>query len=240
MKFTKGNSAFGPFLVHKVLGPDPPPPTSLPSMQDLKVEDMNVTMIQYRSDVNKLARDLKQFDVWAKLKDSVEQFKRTLPLLTDLKNEAMRERHWLQLMEEIEIKFDPYAQDFTMDKVAALRLDKYPEFIANLSISATQVWRRSVSRAPRWRGRRAVMWAARVPKQREPVTGGARGDNPAGSLCSAPLEWERAGSCSSRSPTGGGGKGRRACLSGRCLVHSHTLKDEGLSLQILQHKATGK
>lgn len=83
-------------------------------------------------------RDLKSRDVWIKLKDNVEQFKRTLPLLTDLKNEAMRERHWLQLMDEIEIKFDPYAPDFTMDKVAGLRLDKYPEFIANLSISATQ------------------------------------------------------------------------------------------------------
>jgi hypothetical protein len=36
--------------------------------------------------------------VWGWLRDTVDAFKRTMPLITDLRNPAMRERHWSQLM----------------------------------------------------------------------------------------------------------------------------------------------
>ncbi len=48
--------------------------------------------------VAKLGRDLKLWPVWSWIKDTIEAFKRTMPLITDLRNPAMRERHWGQLM----------------------------------------------------------------------------------------------------------------------------------------------
>ena len=40
------------------------------------------------------------------LKGQIETFKRTMPLIQDLKNPAMRERHWEQLKEEVQKPFD--------------------------------------------------------------------------------------------------------------------------------------
>lgn len=40
------------------------------------------------------------------LKTQIETFKRTMPLIQDLKNPAMRERHWTQLKEEVQKPFD--------------------------------------------------------------------------------------------------------------------------------------
>ena len=40
------------------------------------------------------------------VKERIETFKRTMPLIQDLKNDAMRERHWEQLREEVQKPFD--------------------------------------------------------------------------------------------------------------------------------------
>lgn len=54
--------------------------------------------------VTKLGRDVKAWAVWSWLKDTIDAFKKTMPLITDLRNPAMRPRHWQQLMEHIKTK----------------------------------------------------------------------------------------------------------------------------------------
>lgn len=51
--------------------------------------------------VTKLGRDIKAWGVWGWIKEIIDAFKRTMPLITDLRNPAMRQRHWDGLMEEI-------------------------------------------------------------------------------------------------------------------------------------------
>lgn len=51
--------------------------------------------------VVKLGRDIKGWSVLPWIKDTIDAFKKTLPLITDLRNPAMRQRHWQQLMEHI-------------------------------------------------------------------------------------------------------------------------------------------
>eukprot|EP00798_Chlamydomonas_sp_ICE-L_P018685 gene18685-25205_t len=48
-----------------------------------------------------------------------------MPLITDLRNPSMRERHWEQLMTEIGTKFDPFSPTFSLDSVVQLRLDQH-------------------------------------------------------------------------------------------------------------------
>ena len=45
-----------------------------------------------------------------------------MPLIMDLKNPAMRQRHWDQLTSEINKEFDPKGADFTLEKVFTLGL----------------------------------------------------------------------------------------------------------------------
>ena len=54
--------------------------------------------------VAKLGRDIKHWPVWAATKERVDAFKRTMPLIADLRNPAMRPRHWKQLMDTIAVR----------------------------------------------------------------------------------------------------------------------------------------
>lgn len=67
----------------------------------LQVDGMEEEAARFNKQVTKLGRDVKAWPVWAWLKDTVDAFKKTLPLITDLRNPAMRPRHWQQLMEHI-------------------------------------------------------------------------------------------------------------------------------------------
>ena len=51
--------------------------------------------------VAKLGREVKGWPAWASLKERLDAFKRTLPLITDLRNPALRGRHWDQLAEHV-------------------------------------------------------------------------------------------------------------------------------------------
>jgi dynein heavy chain len=70
------------------------------------------------------------------LKDKVEAIKKLMPLIMDLRNEAMRERHWQSLMEEVGKTFDPHADDFTLERVLELGLEHHQDAIAALSAAA--------------------------------------------------------------------------------------------------------
>ena len=61
-----------------------------------------------------------------------------MPLIEDLKNPAMRERHWEQLKEEIQQLFDHTGDDFTLEKIMELGLEQYHEVIGNISSAASK------------------------------------------------------------------------------------------------------
>ncbi|KAI8904300.1 dynein heavy chain and region D6 of dynein motor-domain-containing protein [Gorgonomyces haynaldii] len=86
----------------------------------------------------KMGKEIKDWDVFSALKERVNQTKRTIPLLLDLRNPALRERHWGQIMDTIGKTFDPKKSDFTLDKILDLGLDQHAEFISGLSAAATK------------------------------------------------------------------------------------------------------
>lgn len=51
-------------------------------------------------------QDKADWTICDSLKNRIETFKRTMPLIQDLKNPAMRDRHWTQLKEDIQKPFD--------------------------------------------------------------------------------------------------------------------------------------
>lgn len=51
------------------------------------------------------------------LKNKIEGFRAAMPLLIDLRDEAMRERHWKELRLEVKDDFDEDADDFTLEKI---------------------------------------------------------------------------------------------------------------------------
>ena len=69
---------------------------------------------------------------------TINQFISTMPLIMDLKNPALRARHWEALMKEINKEFDPHSPEFTLEQVFALGLHAVAEFIGDLSANANK------------------------------------------------------------------------------------------------------
>lgn len=59
-----------------------------------------------------------------------------MPLIMDLRDEAMRDRHWKELRFEVKEDFDESAEDFTLEKVFELGLNNQAEKIAELADNA--------------------------------------------------------------------------------------------------------
>ncbi|XP_053575482.1 dynein axonemal heavy chain 2 [Bombina bombina] len=88
----------------------------------------------------KLSRELKDKN-WEVVETSrlrIDQFKRTMPLISNLRNDALRERHWNQVRQEIQKTFDQTAEDFTLEKIVELGLDQYVEKICEISTAASK------------------------------------------------------------------------------------------------------
>lgn len=88
--------------------------------------------------ITKLGREVKHWPVWSSIKDTVDAFKKTMPLVIDLRNPALRPRHWDQLMEQVGRRFDPFSDEFTLDSVVQLGLATHAEFITEMSTNATK------------------------------------------------------------------------------------------------------
>jgi len=70
-------------------------------------------------------RDIKIWGIYEFLKNKIETFRNIIPLVNDLRSDALRERHWKQLKMEIVEDFDENADDFTLEKVIALNLERH-------------------------------------------------------------------------------------------------------------------
>lgn len=63
-------------------------------------------MDHFIREFRKLSRFVKNLSVGQALDANMKSFKNSVPLFIELKNEAMRERHWKQLMEKTGRYFD--------------------------------------------------------------------------------------------------------------------------------------
>ena len=87
---------------------------------DMKeMEDVS-TEIQFK--VSQLTKEEKKWHVAENLNDRIYTFLNTIPLLTWLSDESMRDRHWKELQLEIKEEFNWHDEDFNLAKVANLNL----------------------------------------------------------------------------------------------------------------------
>ncbi|KAJ0006370.1 hypothetical protein NQD34_013643, partial [Periophthalmus magnuspinnatus] len=106
----------------------------------LQTESMESTAQDMYKKLHKLQRELKDKDwnIVSFSKNKIEQFKKIIPLISDLRNPAMRDRHWTQIHEELQCQFDHTSPDFTMEKIISLGFDKFDDRICEISGAATK------------------------------------------------------------------------------------------------------
>lgn len=102
------------------------------------LQELEEVAVKFGKTVAKLGRDVKHWDAWGSIKGTIEAFKKTMPLISDLRNSALRPRHWTQLMTTIHTHFDPTSDSFTLDSIVQLRLDQHADYISEMSLNATK------------------------------------------------------------------------------------------------------
>ncbi|EDV25795.1 uncharacterized protein TRIADDRAFT_23475 [Trichoplax adhaerens] len=107
---------------------------------ELVTESMEYTSQSLLKKVNKLCRELKDknWEICDTIRGRIDQFKRTLPLILDLKNPAMRDRHWFQLKNEMQRPFDQTSKEFTLEKMIDLGFDQFSDIISEISAAASK------------------------------------------------------------------------------------------------------
>jgi dynein heavy chain len=106
--------------------------------ESLDVSEMESVAAQYNKKIGKLGRDIKKWKIWETMKDRIQQFQQTMPLIQDLKNPALRIRHWESLRTEVGRFFDPLSAGFNLEAVLSLGLHQHVDFISELSANANK------------------------------------------------------------------------------------------------------
>ena len=106
-------------------------------------KDLNVAVLEegigeLLMQVKRMPTDVKKLFLWGILEKKVKDFRDTLPLFSDLKSEALRERHWKMLMDETKIVFDMNPVTFKLQNIFDMKLHRFIEEINNIVLSATK------------------------------------------------------------------------------------------------------
>lgn len=86
----------------------------------------------YLKEFRKLPRAARTTPIGQVLDNKMKQFKNAVPLMVALKNEALRERHWRQLMDKTGQVFDMSADRFTLDNMFAMELHRYQDIAEDI------------------------------------------------------------------------------------------------------------
>lgn len=73
---------------------------------DLNPQQLIDGMEQFVKEFRRMPKEVRQLNVGLAIEATMKTFKNSVPLFVELKNEAMRERHWEELMNKTGIHFD--------------------------------------------------------------------------------------------------------------------------------------
>ncbi|KAM3621055.1 uncharacterized protein V6R79_005381 [Siganus canaliculatus] len=110
------------------------------SFATLHVESMESPLQDMLKTINTLLTQLKdkEWDIVNFSKNKIEQFKLTIPVIADLKNPALRDRHWRLISEELRHSLDPSNAEFTLEKIIPMEIDKYADKVHEISLAASK------------------------------------------------------------------------------------------------------
>ena len=89
-------------------------------------------MENFMKDFKKLKKDLRQSPVGSAIEQKMKEFKDTIPLMVELKNEALRDRHWKLLMEKTGQVFDMSPDRFTLENMFTMEIHRYTDIVEEI------------------------------------------------------------------------------------------------------------
>ncbi|KAL1513082.1 hypothetical protein ABEB36_002553 [Hypothenemus hampei] len=81
----------------------------------------------FLKEFRRITKEIRSMPVGLTLELKMKHFRNSVPLMVALKNEALRSRHWQQLMEKTGIEFDMSPDKFTLDNMFAMELHRFQD-----------------------------------------------------------------------------------------------------------------
>ena len=97
--------------------------------------NLNVSMLTegidgFLKEAKKYPKNVRGLAVSKQVMANMNEFKDSVPLFTDLKNDALRDRHWKSLMTKTGIEFDMNPETFTLGALFQMGLHNFEETIS--------------------------------------------------------------------------------------------------------------
>ena len=105
----------------------------------INIEDMADKVESYAGRMKKLPGKLREFSAYKKLKELIENFQVTIPLLQELTKDSIRDRHWEEIMEICGVTaetFDYASPEFKLSSLLEMDLSKHSEDIEEVTDGA--------------------------------------------------------------------------------------------------------
>ncbi|XP_072658407.1 dynein axonemal heavy chain 10 isoform X2 [Canis lupus baileyi] len=104
--------------------------------------NLNIQFLQegiegFLRSLRKLPRQVRNLSVAYHLEAKMKAFKDSIPLLLDLKHEALRDRHWKELMEKTGVFFE-MTETFTLENMFAMELHKHTDVLNEIVMAAVK------------------------------------------------------------------------------------------------------
>ncbi|KAM9747482.1 dynein axonemal heavy chain 17 isoform 1-T1 [Dama dama] len=99
--------------------------------KSINVEQMDIDCKKFAKDVRSLDKEMKSWDAFVGLDNTVKNMITSLRAVSELQNPAIRDRHWQQLMQATQVKFE-MSDETTLADLLQLNLHKYEDEVRNI------------------------------------------------------------------------------------------------------------
>ena len=105
---------------------------------DLDITKINSELQEFQNRCRRLPKALKTWPAYQELKDKIDDFNETCPLLELMTNKSMKERHWEMIGDVTQHRFEINNEGFSLKHVLAAPLLKHKDHIEDICIGATK------------------------------------------------------------------------------------------------------
>lgn len=105
---------------------------------DLDIQVLQQGTSSFEMLCKRFPKDLQENPIFKLVENKVQNSKEALPLVVSLKNDAMKARHWLKVMDITGVTFDVTLRSLTLSNIFAMELHKYGAVIEEIITEAVQ------------------------------------------------------------------------------------------------------
>ncbi|KAJ0394425.1 hypothetical protein P43SY_010922 [Pythium insidiosum] len=105
---------------------------------ELDVPSMNRGIDELEKKCRKFPKELKAMSTFQEVEKQILAFKDSIPLIQSLKNDAMKPRHWEELMAVTKVRFEMNLKTFTLANLFAMKLHRFSNEIGEIVNAAMQ------------------------------------------------------------------------------------------------------